>query len=161
MPACTFPWDLISDAMQENTLRVLNQLQNQCSRRELCSADALAKALKALDGDAAAAQEVLDSLIRDKYVDDLRYASAFAREKAQLDGWGPIKIRHALAARGIPSATADAALSEVDPQAASARLDRLLAAKARTLEGDPQARLKLIKFALSRGYEYAQIQNLV
>ena len=55
----------------------------------------------------------------------------------------------------------DAALQEVDDPAAMARLERLLASKARSLEGDPQARLKLIRFALSRGYEYSQVQKLV
>ena len=36
---------------------------------------------------------------------------------------------------------------------------KLLDAKARSLEGDPQARFKLIKYALSRGYEYEDVKN--
>lgn len=145
--------------MDERTTKVLSRLQAQCSRREYCSGDVLSKALKALDGDAAQADEVLQSLVADGYVSDLRYASAFARDKAQLDGWGPIKIRHALACKGIDRETADAALQEVDEDAAMSRLRKLIASKERMLEGDPQARLKLIKFALSRGYEYSQVQK--
>lgn len=145
--------------MQEETRKALSRLQAQCSKREFCTSDIRAKALKAMDGDADAAQQIVDSLIEDRFVDDLRYASAFAREKAQLDGWGPVKIRYMLAAKGIKGDTADAALSEVDEDAADTRLERLMAAKARSLEGDPQARLKLIKYALSRGYEYSQVQK--
>lgn len=138
---------------------MLSRLQAQCSRREYCSGDVLAKALKALDGNAALAGEVLDSLVADGFLSDARYASAFAREKAQLDGWGPIKIRHALALKGISREVADTALLEIDEPAADGRLERLMAAKAKLLQGDPQARLKLIRYALSRGYEYNQIQK--
>lgn len=138
---------------------MLSRLQAQCSRREYCSGDVLAKAIKALDGNAALAGEVLDSLVADGFLSDARYASAFAREKAQLDGWGPIKIRHALALKGISREVADTALLEIDEPAADGRLERLMAAKAKLLQGDPQARLKLIRYALSRGYEYNQIQK--
>ena len=147
--------------MDEQAKKVLSRLEAQCSRREYCSGDVLSKAVKALDGNADQAAEILDSLIKDGFVSDGRYASAYAREKAQIDGWGPIKIRHALSVKGIGREVIDAALQEVDDPAATARLERLLASKARSLEGDPQARLKLIRFALSRGYEYSQVQKLV
>ena len=144
--------------MDEAQKKVLGKLQALCSRRECCSADIRSKALKALEGDAARASEVLDALVNDGYVDDLRFATAFARDKAHLGGWGPVKIRFALSGKGIGREVIDAALAEVDPEASSGKLQSLLAAKARTLEGDPQARLKLIRFALSRGYEYSEIQ---
>jgi len=144
--------------MDEAQKKLLGRLQAQCSKREYCSADIRRKALTALEGDASRAEEVLESLVADRYVSDLRYASAFARDKAHLGGWGPVKIRYALAGKGIPQSTIAEALQEIDSDAASGRLGKLLAAKAKTLEGDPQARLKLIKFALSRGYEYNEIQ---
>ena len=133
-------------------------MQGRCARREYCRAEMRQKALKALDGDDAAAGEVLESLVADGFVDDARYAGAFAREKAVLDGWGPVKIRYMLKAKGIESADIDAALATIDADAAAVKLDKLLAAKARSLQGDPQARLKLIKYALSRGYNYDDIK---
>ena len=39
------------------------------------------------------------------------------------------------------------------------KLERLLATKARSLQGDPQFRLKLLKFGLSRGYEYEAVEE--
>ena len=44
------------------------------------------KALKAMDGDGDAAEQIVASLVSDRFVDDLRYASAFAREKASISG---------------------------------------------------------------------------
>lgn len=141
--------------------RCLSRLQKLCSKAEYCRSDVLRKALKDLEGDREAAGKVLDSLVEERYVDDARYASAFAREKASLQGWGPVKIRFQLRGKGIADAVIDAALKEIEPERADARLLQLLQAKARSLQGDPQARLKLIIFALSRGYEYDAVEAAV
>ena len=66
--------------------RSLSRLQRLCSKAEYCRADIYRKALKDLDGDAAEASRLVEELIRDRYVDDARYASAFAREKARKKG---------------------------------------------------------------------------
>lgn len=139
--------------------RSLSRLQRLCSKAEYCRADIYRKALKDLDGDASEASRLVEELVRDRYVDDARYASAYAREKASIQGWGPVKIRFQLRARGISDPDIDAALLEIDSSQADSRLERLLAAKAKTLEGDPQFRLKLIKFGLSRGYEYGAVED--
>jgi regulatory protein len=139
--------------------RCLSRLQKLCSKAEYCRADVYRKALKDLEGDAEAAGKVVEQLVADKYVDDARYASAFAREKAGLQGWGPVKIRFQLRAKGVSDQVIAAALEEVEPDRAADKLERLLAAKARTLQGDSQFRLKLIKFGLSRGYEYEAVEE--
>lgn len=147
--------------MDDKAKNVLNRLEALCSRREYCSSEITAKALKALDSDAEAASELVSVLVKDGFVSDLRYATAFARDKSSLTGWGPIKIRYALSAKKIDRETIDAALSDTDSEKAQEKLEKLILAKKKTLEGDPQARLKLIKFALSRGYEYDQVRKLV
>ena len=133
----------------------LSRLQRLCSRAEYCSRDIYRKALADMEGDGEAAARIVASLVGEGYVDDLRYSSAFAREKAALQGWGPVKIRFQLRSKGISDSIIETALGEVDPGASSSRLDRLLAARAKSLKGDPQAKLKLLKFALGRGYEYS------
>ncbi len=148
--------------IEENTyLKVLNHLQAQCSRREYCIADVMSKATKAFDGDEAAASKLVASLVEDKFVDDLRYASAFAREKAALSGWGRQKIVYMLSRKGIDKNIIVDALDEVDVTIASKRLESVLFAKCRTLIDDPQCRLKLLRFALGRGYGYDEIKSAV
>lgn len=140
---------------------VLVRLQGQCAKREYCVSDIRRKALELMDGDRDEAEKLVGALLDDKFVDDSRYASAFAREKASLQGWGPIKIRFQLRSKGVQESVIDGALEEIDPARAASRLERLLSAKWHTLQDDPAGRLKLIKFALSRGYEYSQIEQLV
>ena len=136
----------------------LSRLQRLCSKAEYCAQDMYRKALKDLEGDTDAAAAVVASLIEDRYVDDARYAAAFAREKAGIQGWGPVKIRFQLRSKGISDEIIASALEEIEPAKAADKLQRLLSAKYRSLEGDPACRLKLLKFALSRGYEYDEVE---
>lgn len=136
----------------------LSRLQRLCSKAEYCSRDIYRKALKDLEGDADAAAAVVASLVEERYVDDARYAAAFAREKAGIQGWGPVKIRFQLRSKGIAEEVINAALQEIEPAKAADKLQRLLTAKHRTLQGVPACRLKLLKFALSRGYEYDEVE---
>lgn len=139
----------------------MDRLRRQCSRREYCSADILKKAGDALDGDREGAKEILDVLVAEKYVDDLRYATAYAREKSMISGWGETKIRYVLSGKGIPRDTISLALEEIDEDRAGQRLERLMVAKAKSLKDDPQARLKLLRFGLGRGYQYDEVVDVI
>ncbi len=141
--------------------KVLERLQRQCARAESCTFDVRRKAVKALEGDTEAAERIVASLVKDRFVDDARYAAAFAREKAALQGWGPVKIRFQLRGKGIPDETITEALGEVDTAKAVAKLDKLAAERYRLLKGDPQCRLKLLKVLLSRGYDYDEVEAAV
>ena len=141
--------------------KVLERLQRQCARAESCTFDVRRKAVKALEGDTEAAERIVASLVKDRFVDDARYAAAFAREKAALQGWGPVKIRFQLRGKGIPDETITEALGEVDTAKAAAKLDKLAAERYRLLKGDPQCRLKLLKALLSRGYDYDEVEAAV
>lgn len=145
----------------EEYSKVLDRLQAQCSKREYCSSDIFRKAMKAFDGDREMAGMILQSLQEDKFVDDLRYSSAFAREKSRLTGWGPAKITYTLVGKGIPRSVVVEALGEVDQDEAARRMRSVLETKARTLIGDPQIKFKLLKFGLTRGYEYDQVAPVV
>jgi len=147
--------------MEGQEKKVLERLQRQCVRMESCRADVMRKALKALEGDRAAAERVVASLVEDRFVDDARYAAAFAREKASLQGWGPVKIRFMLSGKGISRGDIDRALGEIEPEKAEKKLLRTVTEKYRTLRDDPQCRLKLLKFALGRGYEYETASTAV
>ena len=147
--------------MDEKIVKVTDRLRGLCSRREYCVDDVRQKALKALDGDADAAEEVVATLIKEKYVDDLRYASAYARDKASIQGWGEVKIRYMLSAKKISREVIDQALSEIDTERASSKLQKLLETKYKSLREDPQCRLKLLRYALGRGYSYDEVNDLI
>ena len=141
--------------------KVLERLQRQCARMEYCTSDIRRKAFKALEGDAEAADRVVAALVKDRFVDDRRYAAAFAREKAALQGWGAIKIRFQLRGKGVSDEIITEALQEIDPAKASSKLDKLAAERYRLLKDDPQCKLKLLTAILSRGYGYDEVEEAV
>ncbi len=148
-------------AEDKEKVRVADRMRALCSRREYCSADIRKKVMDALDGDAEAADEIVGSLVADKYIDDLRYASAFARDKASISGWGGIKIRYMLSGKGLAKAVIDEALAEIDSVKAADKLYKVIETKAKALKGDPQIRLKLLRFAMGRGYSYEDVSGVI
>ena len=136
-------------------------MRNLCSRREYCRADIMKKAMSALDGDREKAEKVIEILVAEKYIDELRYASAFARDKSSKSGWGETKIRYMLSSKGVPREVIDKALEEIDESKAMTRLEKLMENKYRSLKDDPQCRLKMLRFGLGRGYGYEEVSEVL
>lgn len=145
----------------KDPLKVADRMRALCSRREYCRKDVLKKVMTALDGDAAKAEEVVGKLVEERYVDDRRYAAAFARDKASIAGWGTAKIRYMLAAKGVDREIIASALEEIDVNRADARLEKLMENKARSLKDDPQRRIKLLRFGMGRGYGYEEVSSVI
>jgi regulatory protein len=147
--------------MEQEAAKVLDRMRALCSRREYCRKDIMKKVLPAVDGDVTVAGGIIDMLVKEKYIDELRYASAFARDKSSIAGWGAVKIRYMLSAKGIPEGLVAQALEEIDGEKAVSRLDKLMENKFRSLKEDPQCRLKMLRFGLGRGYGYDEVSSVV
>ena len=141
--------------------KVLDRMRNLCSRRENCRSDIMKKTLKALEGDRVSAEKIIETLVGEKYIDELRYASAFARDKSSLAGWGVTKIRYMLSSKGVPGDVIAQALEEIDSAKAESKLDKLMENKYRSLKDDPQCRLKMLRYGLGRGYGYDEVSSVV
>ena len=148
---------LTSDYME----KVLDRMRNLCSRREYCRADIMKKVISALDGDREKAEKVMEILVAERYIDEFRYASAFARDKSSISGWGETKIRYMLSSKGVPREVIDKALEEIDGSKAMTRLEKLMENKYRSLKEDPQCRLKMLRFGLGRGYGYDEVSEVL
>ena len=99
----------------------LAALMRLCARAEKSEGDArrLMRGWGVAEKDA---EQVLGRLVRDRFIDDSRYAEAFVREKLRLSGWGEYKIRTALQRKGVSKERIDAALSQADRPAMGERL---------------------------------------
>lgn len=139
----------------------MDKMRRLCSRREYCVSDIRTKLMKELDGDVQKVESALNKLKEERYVDDLRYATAYARDKAAISGWGATKIRYMLSAKGVAKDMISEALNEVDEAKASSRLEKLLENKYKSLKDDPQWKIKLIRFALGRGYSYDEVNDQI
>ena len=92
----------------------LSALMRLCARAERSQGDAR-RLLRGWGIREAEAERIVERLVRERFIDDTRYAEAFVREKLRLSGWGAYKIRTALRRKQIAPETIDAALAQSDP----------------------------------------------
>ena len=144
----------------EEREKLLGRMMRLCAGRECCRSE-IRRKLATLSAEQA--QEVLDTLCREGYLDDARYARAFARDKSALQGWGSLKIKLALQRKQIDAADIAAALEAIDLPAADAKMEQVLRAKWKSLarEEDPARKeAKFFRYALGRGYGYQEIKRI-
>lgn len=151
----------MGENVKKDPQKVADRMRALCSRREYCRSDIMKKVMTSLDGDREEAEKIVGLLVSERYIDDLRYASAFARDKASLAGWGEVKIRYMLSSKGISKDVISRALEEIDQNKAGERMEKLIENKLRSLKDDPQVRLKLLRFGLGRGYSYDEVSSVV
>jgi len=139
--------------------KILNALTRLCSLSEHCRSDIFRKLEKY---DVKDPQEIVDYLCQEGFIDEFRYARAFARDKSSLQGWGSAKIRITLLRKNIPSEVIEKALMEIDLSMAQEKLHNLLSTKWRLLANEKDSvkrQAKLFRFAMGRGYEYDEIKR--
>ena len=127
-----------------------------CSRREYCKSEIAAK-ITALSEEVDATA-MIGRLCEERFIDENRYAAAFVRDKSRLAGWGEMKIRYALQRKGLDKETIAAAMEEIDQDGQMERLTKMMTAKVKALKDatPDEKRSKLMRFATSRGFTYAQ-----
>lgn len=106
--------------------------------------------------------KILAQLQREKFIDDVRFADAYVRDKIQFAGWGIHKVRGGLKQKGIAPDIISRALEQMCGEGESGeRLQSLLERKARSVKGDTpyDRKAKLIRFGLSRGFEYDEVMD--
>jgi len=131
-----------------------------CSQREYCQYDIRLK-LREKGVELEEVEQVIAELIKHNYLNDERYVRAFVHDKSKLQGWGPEKIRYALRAKQLPDTLIRMALAEIDPNARKETLRHLLETKRRSIKATSESdlRVKLIRYALSRGFSYEDITS--
>ena len=138
--------------------QALSSLMRQCARAEKCSGDAL-RLMRRWGVSESDARKVLERLLRERFIDDGRYAAAFVRDKMRFSGWGERKIRMALRTKGVATQHIDAALGELESVDNSRRLEEMLLKKAaKTTARDLyDLKGKLVRFGMSRGFELEDV----
>lgn len=139
------------------------RLADRAAVAEICSADVIRK-LREWKIAPDAAQKILDRLIRERYVDDRRFASLYVRDRINNARWGLLKIRAAMRLKRLSSSIIEEAVeAEFNEEQYFSNLAAALRSKARTLSEPLSAddRAKLIRFAAGRGYEPDLIMEMV
>lgn len=104
---------------------------------------------------ASQVEELITRLITDGFLNEERFARAFAGGKFRMQKWGRNKIVRALEAHGVSSRCIQRGLKELEGQAYSRTLRQILTKKWSALK-EPnllKARQKAATYAIGKGYE--------
>ena len=92
--------------------KALNIVAGQCSKKEYCSFDVLKK-LQRWELDEKDIAAVMEFLVENHFLDDVRFAEAYVRDKHRFNRWGKLKIAQMLRQKHVAENIIEHALSSL------------------------------------------------
>ena len=138
----------------------LLRLSALCAQGEHCQWEMLEK-LRRWEIDEEAQARIMQRLVKDRYVDDERYARAFVLDKIRYNKWGLRKVEQALWQKHIDESIRQQVLDDVSDEEYLNVLRPLLKQKRKTTKAQSNYELnqKLIRFAVGRGFTFDIIRQ--
>lgn len=136
------------------------QLAALCAQAEHCQQEMRDK-MRRWELDETVQNRIIDRLIKERYVDDERYARAFVKDKIRYNKWGRRKVQQALWQKHIDADIQQRVLDEIDEKEYLDILRPLLKQKRKNIkaESDYELNQKLVRFALGRGFSFDIIRQ--
>lgn len=136
------------------------QLAAVCAQAEHCEQEMRDK-MKRWGMDVEAQNRVIEQLAQERYIDNERYARAFVKDKVRYNKWGRRKVQQALWMKRIDDEIQQRVLDEIDDAEYLKVLMPLLKQKRKSIKAanDYELNQKLVRFALSRGFDYGVIRQ--
>lgn len=99
--------------------------------------------------------EIVSHLITNNFLNESRFAKAFAGGKFRMKSWGRLKIIHELEARGLTKRCIQDGLKEIDDGEYERTLRKLISKKAEHLKEENVFKLrdKVAQYVIGKGYE--------
>ena len=141
-------------------VEALNKITGYCSAGEHCRSEVVEK-MQRWGLSYETVNRIVEHLVEEKFIDEERYCKAFVNDKYRFDKWGKIKIAQALQLKKIPSSLYWIYLNNIDKEEYLSILNKLLQSKRKSVHAETEFERngKLIRFALSRGFEMDDIRQ--
>ncbi len=125
-----------------------------CSRSEQCSSD-IRKKIIASGLAEEEAEEIIDQLKKENFIDDARYVSFYISEKFRINRWGKIKLHYYLKLKGLDEQLIKDGLDNIDEKNYYEALLKTMKEKAKTVKKQNKYEKmgQIIRFAQNRGFE--------
>jgi regulatory protein len=132
----------------------LNKSMAQCSQKELCKED-IRKKLSLWGVETQDIEKIIAILIKERFIDETRYANAFVRDKFKYNKWGKVKIAMHLRHKKLPSEIIGEALDLIDHDQYVRFIRGVLESHRRSIKAKNQLDLKakLLRYGQSKGFE--------
>ena len=138
----------------------LHQAAAYCSMSEHCIQEVINKiSCDTISNDAQ--KRIIAYLVKENYINEVRYAQSFVNDKLRFNKWGRIKIDYELRRKGIDSSTRGEAIKGINQQLYKEILFDLLKSKKRVTKGkdDRDIYNKLLRFAAGKGFNFGEASS--
>jgi regulatory protein len=142
-------------------------IERYCAYQERCHKE-IENKLKSMGMIQLAIDEIIPHLIHHNFLNETRYAEAFARGKFRIKKWGRVRIVRELKMKGLNERTIKIGLKEISESDYEMTFDRLSQKRLRQITSETDAykkRKKLADYLLYRGWEshlvYAKAKELI
>ena len=105
-------------------------------------------------------EQILSQVIEEDYLNEERFAAAYARGKFRMKQWGRIKIRYELKQKRVSEYCIKKAMKEIEEEEYAKTLRKLLEGKLMDLKTEKNALIrkkKAVDYLLQKGYEMEMI----
>lgn len=146
--------------MKLTEAQALNRIAAYCSRTERCESD-VRKKLQSWELTEESIDQIIARLKKENFLNEERYCRSFINDKAKFNKWGVTKIKFELRKKNIAESMINRCLDELENEQFEQPLFDLLSSKIKTIKAanDRERNMKLIRFALGRGYSFDQIKK--
>ena len=136
------------------------RLASLCAQAEHCQYEIKEKMRRWELGEEAQTR-IMERLVKERYIDEMRYARAFVKDKVVYNKWGRRKVEQALWQKHIDDDIRQRVLDEVEDDEYLDLLRPLLKQKRKSTmaASDYELNQKLVRFALSRGFTFDIIRQ--
>jgi regulatory protein len=142
--------------------QALQKLRHYCAYQERCHSEVKEK-LYHLGVWKKDHDEIIAALIEDNYLNEERFAIAFAGGKFRVKQWGRVKIKYELKQKQVSEYCIKKALKQIAEEEYKATLEKLAKEKYASLKGEQYLvrKKKTMDYLVAKGYEIGLIQNVV
>lgn len=142
--------------------QALQKLKQYCAYQERCHAEVVDK-LYQLGVWKKEHDAIVATLIEENYLDEERFAIAYAGGKYRMKQWGRVKIKYELKQKQVSNYSINKALKQFDEEAYLKTLHQLAMDKYTALKSEQYLvrKKKTMDFLMQRGFEPALITTII
>lgn len=131
---------------------LLNKARKYCSYQERCLADVKTKLLE-WNAAEKTVEKIIQTLEREDFINEERFAIAFALGKLRNNKWGRNRIFYAMTQKQIPEIYIQMGLNEIDEEEYINILKAVLQSKKTDEKDEFKRNNKLVKYAVQKGFQ--------
>ena len=142
---------------------LLQRAQKVCSGREYCISDIMSLLDRWGARDQKTKSAVINKLIGEKFIDEIRYCRAFARDHFTYSQWGRVKITQGLKSKNIPAEIIASGLEAINEEEYLALLRKIIEDQKKRIKAKNMYDLKgkILRHALGKGFESNLVYALI